>query len=142
MREFWQNFPLAMEAGDAAVTVRLFPRQSAAPHELQGGERKTHEIWLTFGPEALEPAADFQRVPAAGFRSAGLRWVPGTDEPAIIGKPNSRDWSYIHFASFQEYDRCLSLKTGTAFLLSRKTLTTCSKNFLRGYIVTPRSSSL
>jgi hypothetical protein len=63
MQHFWQNFPKAMDADDGILSVRLFPGQSDHPHELQGGEQKTHEVWLTFGPEATAPEADAQRSP-------------------------------------------------------------------------------
>ncbi|HMB68764.1 MAG TPA: hypothetical protein VKU85_05610, partial [bacterium] len=78
VREFWQNFPKAIEADGPALTVRLFPGQCAALHELQGGERKTHEIWLTFGEDALTAGADFQRAPLrlapdpAAFLASGV----------------------------------------------------------------------
>ncbi|MBZ0267426.1 hypothetical protein K8I85_04675, partial [bacterium] len=59
---FWQNFPKAIEAKDRAVTVRLFPAGAVA-HELQGGERKTHELALTFGADALAGHVDAFRCP-------------------------------------------------------------------------------
>jgi hypothetical protein len=51
--EFWQNFPRAVEASADALTVRLFPRQYADVHELQGGEQKTHTFYVAFGPDAV-----------------------------------------------------------------------------------------
>jgi hypothetical protein len=63
MRHFWQNFPKAMEARDGVLTVRLFPRQFDGPHEIQGGEQKTHEIVLAFGDAATGPSADAFRAP-------------------------------------------------------------------------------
>jgi len=50
---FWQNFPKAIEADDTGITLRLFPQQFADLHELQGGEQKTHDCWLTFGGDAV-----------------------------------------------------------------------------------------
>ena len=43
-------------------------------------------------------------MPVVGRRS-GRRCVTGTEEPAIKGKPSSRLWAYIHWASVHEYDR-------------------------------------
>jgi hypothetical protein len=43
---FWQNFPKAIEVEGATLRLALFPRQSADVHELQGGEQKTHRIFL------------------------------------------------------------------------------------------------
>lgn len=46
---FWQQFPKAIEADTGGLRVRLFPRQFADLHELQGGEQKTHTVWFDFG---------------------------------------------------------------------------------------------
>jgi hypothetical protein len=50
---FWQNFPKAVEATDAELRVGLFPRQYADVHEIQGGEQKTHDIFLAFGRDRV-----------------------------------------------------------------------------------------
>jgi hypothetical protein len=55
VRHFWQNFPGAIEASQGAVLLRLFPRQYADVHELQGGEQKTHTFWLAFRPDRVTP---------------------------------------------------------------------------------------
>jgi len=46
--KFWQNFPKAIEAQRNEVVLRLFPRQFNDVFELQGGEQKTHTIYLQF----------------------------------------------------------------------------------------------
>src|SRR5262249_19778633 len=55
----------AVEAGGGRLALRLFPRQSVEPHELQGGEQKTHVFFVAFGPDAVsdEPLA-WCRAPA------------------------------------------------------------------------------
>jgi len=53
MRYFWENFPKAIEAGPQSLTLRLFPRQYADLHELQGGEQKTHEFVVAFGKDTV-----------------------------------------------------------------------------------------
>jgi hypothetical protein len=58
VREFWQNFPKAIEAEPGALVVRLFPRQFGDVIELQGGEQKTHVVYLT----ALTEAAGLERA--------------------------------------------------------------------------------
>ncbi len=65
MEHFWQNFPKAVEATADSLTLRLFPRQSADVHEIQGGEQKTHEFFVAFGPDPVadEPLA-WARRPA------------------------------------------------------------------------------
>ena len=59
MPAFWQNFPKAMEAAGDTLTLRLFPQQYADVHEIQGGEQKTHEFFVAFGPDRVtdEPLA-------------------------------------------------------------------------------------
>ncbi|MBI5136406.1 MAG: hypothetical protein HZA24_03605 [Nitrospirae bacterium] len=56
LERFWQNFPKRLAATAEGLSLELFPDQSP-PHELQGGERKTHTLWLAVGPDALERAA-------------------------------------------------------------------------------------
>jgi hypothetical protein len=63
--EFWQQFPKALEVEDGRLRVRLFPGQWADLHELQGGEQKTHVVWLAFGSEAESTSAlDWVHQPA------------------------------------------------------------------------------
>ncbi|MFO0813518.1 MAG: hypothetical protein U0796_09880 [Gemmatales bacterium] len=56
---FWQNFPLAVEASQGVISFRLFPQQSLDVHEMQGGEQKSHVCYLAFGPDGVtrEPLA-------------------------------------------------------------------------------------
>ena len=49
--EFWQQFPKAIDVENGQLSLRLFPKQSGSLHELQGGEQKTHTIWLHFGTQ-------------------------------------------------------------------------------------------
>ena len=53
MPAFWQNFPKALEAADDVLTVRFFPQQYADVHEIQGGEQKTHELFVAFGRDTV-----------------------------------------------------------------------------------------
>jgi hypothetical protein len=46
---FWQNFPKALRCEGDAIHVGLFPQECEAGFELQGGESKTHTVWLEFG---------------------------------------------------------------------------------------------
>ena len=57
--KFWQNFPKAIEAHGNELNVGLFPRQHNDVFELQGGEQKTHTVYLGFsgqGEEAMDLA--------------------------------------------------------------------------------------
>ncbi len=62
VRRFWQNFPKALEAQNNMLTIRLFPAQYQDVFELQGGEQKTHTLFLSFtaSPEA-PPSHSAQR---------------------------------------------------------------------------------
>ncbi|HKW01004.1 MAG TPA: hypothetical protein VJN96_14355, partial [Vicinamibacterales bacterium] len=53
MPAFWQNFPKAIEADASTMTLRLFPGQFGDLHEIQGGEQKTHELFVAFGPDGV-----------------------------------------------------------------------------------------
>jgi hypothetical protein len=46
--EFWQQFPKAVDTEGGTLNFRLFPAQFSDLFELQGGEQKTHTIWLHF----------------------------------------------------------------------------------------------
>ncbi len=52
---FWQNFPKALEASGRTLNLGLLPHQFADLHELQGGEQKTHECLVAFGPAGSLP---------------------------------------------------------------------------------------
>ncbi len=47
--EFWQNFPKAIETKEKALIIRIFPQQYRDLFELQGGEQKTHTVFVGFG---------------------------------------------------------------------------------------------
>ena len=50
---FWQNFPKAIDADKGTIVCRLFPGQFGDLHEIQGGEQKTHELFVAFGPDGV-----------------------------------------------------------------------------------------
>jgi hypothetical protein len=63
--EFWQQFPKAIGVGGGALRVGLFPEEFADLHELQGGERKTHVVWLDFAGGSLDWVHDPAHVVAS-----------------------------------------------------------------------------
>jgi hypothetical protein len=88
--QFWQNFPKAVEASGHSLVLRLFPRQYADVHEIQGGEQKTHTFYVAFGPDAVteEPLAwcrapAYARATPEWYCSAGVipYLVPATQDP-------------------------------------------------------------
>jgi hypothetical protein len=54
VQHFWENFPKALESNQRHIIIRLFPNQFADIFELQGGERKTHKLFLDFHGNGLE----------------------------------------------------------------------------------------
>ena len=54
---FWENFPKRLGAtGDGTIHLGLWPERPGGPHEIQGGEQKTHEFWLYFRHRRRTPA--------------------------------------------------------------------------------------
>lgn len=77
MRDFWQNFPKAINATNNGLSLELFPGQWNDLHELQGGEQKTHVFAISFGND------DITDLPLDWFRSPLLpalspEWVEYT----------------------------------------------------------------
>lgn len=84
--EFWQQFPKALEAVGSCLRIGLFPVLWSDSFELQGGEQKTHTVWLNFG-DARSPASTLSwvhdpivaRPTAAWCEEAGvLPWIGTT----------------------------------------------------------------
>jgi YetA-like protein len=93
MEYFWQNFPKAIEATPDALTLRLFPRQYADVHELQGGEQKTHTFWISFAKDRVtdEPLSWCRaplrpRATPSWYCSTGAldRLTPKSDDPHTL----------------------------------------------------------
>lgn len=63
MPYFWQNFPKAIDASAAALTLRLFPAQHGTAHELQPGEQKTHVFYAALGHEQAGATLAWTRSP-------------------------------------------------------------------------------
>ena len=65
MPGFWQNFPKSVEVNGKTLTLRLFPKQSRGGHEIQGGEQKTHTVYLAFGRDDItDIPLDWCRTPS------------------------------------------------------------------------------
>jgi hypothetical protein len=94
-RQFWQNFPQALEVSDFGISYGLFPRQWEDLHELQGGEQKTHRFALSFGPDGVmgEPLEWF-RNPLVPCLDPG--WVARTEAiPYFTPAQDDRHKEYI-----------------------------------------------
>ncbi len=82
VQNFWQNFPKALEVRDGTLTVRLFPRQYNDLFELQGGEQKTHTLYLSFQAKLAATAAASN---GCHFRASGN---PGGVSEGLLNKPD------------------------------------------------------
>jgi len=102
---FWQNFPKGLRADGNSLGFELFPREHDDLFELQGGEQKTHTVYLAFADRAEDvfarlarteqpievvPDGEWMRRSRAvpGFVPAGLN--PSRDEP---GEETGQSWS-------------------------------------------------
>ena len=46
LENFWQNFPKTIHRNDDVLKIGLFPGEYPDHHELQGGEKKTHTLYI------------------------------------------------------------------------------------------------
>jgi hypothetical protein len=90
--EFWQQFPKAIEAGDGALHIRLFPGQFADLFELQGGEQKTHTVWLHFGgPDTPGDVLDWVHRPADARATPDWYAASGSFPDVVPAVPDASD---------------------------------------------------
>jgi hypothetical protein len=97
IEKFWQNFPKGIEADKNGVTFRLFPRQYNDVFELQGGEQKTHTVYLQFC--------------GSGEREPDLSWVHDRLVPRTNPEwySDSKACMYLSRLSLDEKRECLEL---------------------------------
>jgi len=80
LSKFWQNFPKSLSFSDTELCIGLFPIEHGSTYELQGGERKTHEIVFSFSEQkdSLDwvDRPDVFTVPtASAMNSQALRYA-------------------------------------------------------------------
>lgn len=89
--EFWQQFPKAIEIENSRLCIRLFPKQFADLFELQGGEQKTHTIWLHFG-RSNTPVDVLDWVYRPAIVRAPAEWYSRSGSfPNLLPAGSSRD---------------------------------------------------
>ncbi len=76
--EFWQQFPKAIEVQGRILRVRFFPEQFGDLFELQGGEQKTHTLWLHFGTAAQSTPQPLDWVHQPACVHASPDWYAGS----------------------------------------------------------------
>jgi hypothetical protein len=53
MPQFWENFPKTIEVQGPVLRLGLFPQDHPVPHEIQGGEQKTHRFVVSVGADGV-----------------------------------------------------------------------------------------
>jgi hypothetical protein len=91
IKDFWQQFPKAIEAGGGEIRLRLFPGQFPDLHELQGGEQKTHRCWVSLRvvAKASEGPPNFPRpVQPLSLSPQAIPGLPDwtNAEPTILAR--------------------------------------------------------
>ncbi|MCH8538582.1 MAG: hypothetical protein LAT66_12530 [Alkalimonas sp.] len=59
---FWQKFPQQLALSKNQVLVEWFAHDQEQLHELQGGEKSTRQLWLTFAEEATADAPSAMKL--------------------------------------------------------------------------------
>jgi len=108
---FWQEFPKALSIHEDFIDISFFPEKFPDLHELQGGEQKTHLLYLDFAA-SLEQAGWGLELPEATFTPATMS-RSGLFENIVGGKSPG--------PNYQEYlDAALEGPTG--FTAKRETV--------------------
>ena len=97
--EFWQQYPASLEFGHGVITAGLFPAgpfpagpfpaDAGMAYELQGGEQKTHSLWIATGRQSGgRPELDWTfapplllQSPAAYHAAEVFPWYPAVASP-------------------------------------------------------------
>jgi PcRGLX-like N-terminal RIFT barrel domain len=87
--DFWQNFPKALRWRDEALHIGLFPSESTAGFELQGGEQKRHIVLLDFGHDGRRPAIGELQHPVHVQIDAA--WVEASNAVLWFSSPTDGD---------------------------------------------------
>ena len=91
---FWENFPKAIEVDERSITIGLFPRQHADVYEIQGGEQKTHEIFVSFGKDGVtDEPLEWCRTPT--IASVDPDWVFTTGAVPFLAPLEERHASLV-----------------------------------------------
>lgn len=75
---FWQNFPKSIDINKDEISLGLFPKHHGDAYELQGGERKRHELNFDFTPSINKyttphhTTKPYAKVSAKAYKEAGV----------------------------------------------------------------------
>ena len=108
VREFWQNCPKSLNVSNDKICIGLFPVEHNDQFELQGGERKQHQIALSFG----DVKDELQWLDNNIILAPDNTLIAKAD---VLGNPVAD--------AFEPYDRLLesSLSDKAGFLTKRET---------------------
>ena len=103
---FWENFPKAMAVRDGALTINFFPSRFSDVHEIQPGERKTHECFVSFAADGVT------KGPLEWARSRMLvavdrAWTSSTDAIPFFSElgPEHRDLVNVAINGSDTFER-------------------------------------
>jgi hypothetical protein len=91
--DFWQQFPKALEVEGHTLQVRLFPHQCNDLFELQGGEQKTHTVWLDFHRPGATACEQLRWIHQPASFAASPEWyaaskaIPWFTPAAVLDTP-------------------------------------------------------
>ena len=91
IKQFWQNFPKAISANGKQINLEIFPETLKSDFELQGGEQKTHTIFLDFNSkdDLLEQMVTPLKVtlPLSHYAdTSALPWLPSVLKSTELDK--------------------------------------------------------
>jgi len=96
VRDFWQNFPKAIEASpNGTVSIDLFPNGDRFRHNLRVGEEKTHTILLDFGTgpvTAQQAEAKARAFNAPLFGAAEAAWYVASGALGEVPAADLKRW--------------------------------------------------
>jgi hypothetical protein len=91
IKNFWQNFPKALSIEGNELRIEIFPETLKTDYELQGGEQKTHSVYLDFGYNHHQLEQLLKRVnitiPLEHYQqSQAMPWLPQSYQPNALYK--------------------------------------------------------
>lgn len=95
---FWQNCPTAIDAAPDGAVIHWFPGQYADLHELQGGEQKTREVFVSFGEDHVTPAAPLAWARSPALVSAAPEWIVASGAVDFLAPLEPRHASLVQTA--------------------------------------------
>jgi hypothetical protein len=87
--EFWQQFPRGLSVEGGRLAMDFFPALPGARYELQGGEQKTHTVWLDFGPLPVGQRLSLDWVHHPALVAAAPEWYAASGAFFLFAGPDA-----------------------------------------------------